>query len=213
MKINHPRTDLISEHDTIKALEDILLPGTKTRSRPCAGCMETCASCHSDTCLCHCSAYCRHVPHALSSEPTRYPIETAIAPLVYTLNSLGVLQPVWSCEGHDAESGRIAKFPQVWFYAKSSVHVQLLIAALDDLHQKSKLRFRWKINLNQFQQTLMPCYILAPELTSDTLIDIRFVRQDCYSLAAYLCDSMLAIANHHRQELLPQKRSNDKGTS
>lgn len=207
MKILHPRTDLIDTHDTIKAIEDILFPGQTNRSRPCQGCHKLCPKCQGNNCLCHCSAYCEYVPTALSAEPERYPLEAAIAPLVFELNRLGIIQTVWSCEGHENDAGQIVKLPQVWFYAKSPVHVQLLNVALSELKKQCRLRFAWRVALCTFQQALLPCYTLMPDIASETLIDIRFVRQDCYALAALLYDALYNIANKQRQALLEKRCS------
>lgn len=93
-----------------------------------------------------CHRYCHAAPLQLSSDPAS-PLEPLVAPLVFELKRLGVFHPCWSCEGHNDEAGQLLKFPRVWFYADSVVHIRALAKAVDRLFGAKRLSARWRVVL------------------------------------------------------------------
>ena len=94
--------------------------------RPCRDCERLCLQHGSTTCTCGCNFACPDAPIALTSDPDRYPIEPRILPLVFELNALKVVQPCWSCEGHNGLSEEVQKLPSVWFYVDDIVCAEVL---------------------------------------------------------------------------------------
>lgn len=94
-----------------------------------------------------CDRRCEYAPARLSSEPETYPLESKITPLVFELKKLGIFHPCWSCEGHNDHSGNLWKYPSVWFYSDSVVHVRALANAIEALNISVKLSARWNITL------------------------------------------------------------------
>ena len=101
-------------------------------------------------------------------------------PLVYALTSSGVFQPFWSCQGHADANGEVYRLPQVWFYANSQVHVQLLIKTLSALTAQQVLApdSNWQINLTYSDDELLPAYSLAPHPTASTVPDLVGLQQE-----------------------------------
>jgi hypothetical protein len=69
------------------------------------GCSRVCETCGSRGCQCECGPDCSDAARALSSQPSAYPIESGIVPLVYAFARTGLLHSCWSCEGHNHADG------------------------------------------------------------------------------------------------------------
>ncbi len=134
-----------------------------------------------------CNRDCPDLRFALSSDPKNYPLEPKIAPLVYELKLLQVFEPCWSCEGHLGLKGELWKMPEIWFYARSVVHVRLLAEAITELHERGLLKALWEVAICQTERDdIETCFSLRPgkikkavsldELQDDLDIFARFIR-------------------------------------
>lgn len=101
------------------------------------------ASCPNGTAR-RCHRNCPDIPWALSNSPRDYPLEPAVAPLVYELHRFGGIQTCWSCQGH-AGAGGVWKLPQVWFYAVSQMHLRILADAVAALSLSKRLHVDWEV--------------------------------------------------------------------
>jgi hypothetical protein len=108
-------------------------------------CTIRCPQCGSTGCQCKCSALCPEASWALSSDPTRHPIEPGIVPLVFEMTRLGMFEPCWSCEGHTQADGAVSKVPRVWFNCASMVHVRLLASGVTRLRARGMLQQAWHV--------------------------------------------------------------------
>lgn len=116
--------------------------------RPCRDCDKACPDHASTTCTCQCSFACPDAPTALTSDPERYPIEPRILPLVFELNALKVVQPCWSCEGHNGATEEVEKLPSVWFYADDIVYAELLNTYLIESYARRLTHVPWIVTLS-----------------------------------------------------------------
>jgi hypothetical protein len=78
----------------------------------------------------------------LSSDREKYSIEERIAPLVFEMQCLGVVEPCWPCEGHNGQDEKLWKRPDVWFYCDDVIHLRLLTDAIEGLYVARKLNFQ-----------------------------------------------------------------------
>jgi len=164
--------------------------------RPCGGCTKTCLKCGSTTCHCECSARCPDAAHMLSSEPDKFPIEAGIVPLVYVLADTGVIQTIWSCEGHLQPSGaELWKTPQVWFCADDAVAAQLLSVALFDLRESLHCS-DWLLRLVPIERGLTSVYSIEPRLEKhqDGAGMLKLLREDVQTIAERLPSSLQGLA-------------------
>lgn len=168
----------------------------KSNVRPCKGCAKTCQICGSTTCRCQCSARCPDAAQMLSSEPDKYPIEAGIVPLVYVLADTGIIQTIWSCEGHLQPSGaELWKTPQVWFSAEDGVAAQLLSIALFDLRESLHCS-DWVLRLVPVERGLTSVYSIEPRLKKDEdgARTLELLREDVQTIADRLPTSLRALA-------------------
>jgi len=123
-------------------------------------CSPDCQKFHASACSAHCS----DAPALLSSDPA-YPVEVAVAPLVFALKQMGVFDPCWSCEGHYDTSGNLWKLPRVWFYADSVVHVRVLSHAIKDMFHKGRISHNWEVSVTHSDDNnLATTFSLQPVL-------------------------------------------------
>lgn len=133
-----------------------------------------------------CHRTCVFAPARLSSEPETYPLEPLITPLVFELKKLGVFHPCWSCEGHTDNSGKVWKYPGVWFYSDSVVHVRALANAIDAMNTTLKLSARWNIAVT-FSDPDNPDTTFSLEPTNvDQDASLRTLQSDVSALAENL---------------------------
>ncbi len=159
--------------------------------RPCSTCDVPCPCSRSATCSCACSAACPLVPQALSSDPDRYPIEAGIVPLIYQLNVLRVVQPCWSCEGHEDDQHSLLKLPQVWFYSPSVVFPQLLAEAVHTQKFHKIIAHDWDVSVcvqdyGEFSTT----FVLKPHIDLGIHHILQGLRQDVKHLSLTLRDTV-----------------------
>jgi hypothetical protein len=128
-------------------------------------------------CQCMCSQACENLSQMLSSEPDTFPIEDAIAPLVFELKRTGLFTPCWSCEGHLNPAGQLWKLPQVWFYCSSTVHLRVLSDLLKSLELKKLLNTRWTVSVTHSDvdnlDTTFAVYPELPERAAPTLVSLQ----------------------------------------
>lgn len=153
-------------------------------------CDMICPSCGARNCQCQCHTACESMPTHLSSDPDKYPIEEAIAPLVFEMRRLGVIEPCWSCEGHNGPDGELWKRPAVWFYCDDVTHLRLLADVVDGLYMAQKLTYQWSIRIT-FSDTDCPdtVFALEPERRriegvklEDMRVDIRVLTENLHDL-------------------------------
>lgn len=130
--------------------------------RPCSGCVAPCACSGSPSCNCGCSRACPKAGAHLSTDPERYPIETAILPLVYELNALRGVEPCWSCEGHVGPNGELTRLPQVWFYASDGVLAHVLGSFIQHVTFRDRLSTPWIVAVTDFGAS-MTAYACRPD--------------------------------------------------
>ncbi len=169
---------------------------SRSNVRPCLGCSKTCKTCGSTTCRCQCSTKCPDAPRMLSSDPESFPIESGIVPLVYVLADTGVIQTVWSCEGHLQPSGaELWKSPQVWFCADDAVAAQLLSVAIFDLRERLHCA-DWLLRLVPIERGLTSVYAVEPRIETghDGAPTLELLREDVQTIAERLPTSLRALA-------------------
>ncbi len=137
-------------------------------------CKMVCTSCGATQCQCQCSAECPAIPAHLSSDPEKYPIEETIAPLVFEMHRLGVIEPCWSCEGHNGLDGKLWKRPAVWFYCDDVTHLRLLADVVEGLFVARKLNFQWQIRIT-YSDVECPDTVFALEPERRRLADAKLV--------------------------------------
>lgn len=150
--------------------------------RPCRGCERLCTDHASASCTCRCTFACPDAPAALTSDPEQYPIEPRILPLVFELNALKVVQPCWSCEGHNGLNTKVEKLPSVWFYVDDIVYAELLNTYLIGSYARRVTQVPWIVTLSPGpEDTAFSC---RPDLwgpsSGATLKDLQ---DDAFALA------------------------------
>jgi hypothetical protein len=130
----------------------------------------------------------------LSSEPEKFPIEAGIVPLVFVLADTGLIQTIWSCEGHlQPNSGTLWKTPQVWFCSDDPVVAQLLSVALFDLREKLHCA-GWFLRLVPIARGVTTVYSIEPHTDADGADEsmLELLREDVLTIAEEL-PSLLRI--------------------
>jgi hypothetical protein len=146
----------------IQDLRHLLEQPTSTERRVRPGCDKVCGcKARSRQCNCSCSAFCADAERHLSSDPQRHPIERRVLPLVYSLASLRVVHPCWSCEGHDMHNQSI-RLPQVWFYASSPLYPELITWHLAELEFRRETSQRWVVSVCQHTVRDATIFQVAP---------------------------------------------------
>jgi len=117
----------------------------------------------------------------LSSDP-RFEIESAILPLVFALNSTGVFQSCWSCEGHDVEH-QPRSAPSTWFYCEDFIFAELLTDHIYSLSVKKALHLPWQVELlGNLGRLDVPVLQLKPQFER-VPIDLSQAQKDVRVLA------------------------------
>lgn len=147
MKIDPKRVTKQKSTQERTSLLRILGQPSLEQVRPCPDCELPCASHVSRTCTCSCNTQCELAAQSLSSDPTRYPIESKIMPLVMQISALRVCQPCWSCEGHANQKGDILNLPCVWFYVDDMTVLEVFSHFLASASAQQNLACQWHIEV------------------------------------------------------------------
>lgn len=142
----------------------------------------------------------------MSSEPDKYPIETAILPLVYAFYTLRLTMPCWSCEGHNDPHGDIFKTPKLWFYSAHEFYPKLVAQYVSKLKGDRKLTNHWGIRVLPFSQSMYTTtYSLEPLDINAEPTDLTSLQQDIKIIAQDLREGLFKLASHYieRVELNP----------
>lgn len=174
MKIDKPKFNSLSKDQAIVELRNIIKQPKAAELPPCPGCSVP---------PINCSPSCPHAAGALSSDPVRYPVEPKVVPIVFEMATLRLIQPCWSCEGHMTADGSLGKCAQVAFYSASTLYPQLIVSYLDTLEAHKKLAYQWQVVVNSFGQTLMPTYVLKPDLNFCNDLRLGVLQQDFLTIA------------------------------
>jgi hypothetical protein len=131
------------------------------------------------------------VPQALSSDPACYPIEAGIVPLIYQLNVLRVVQPCWSCEGHEDDQHSLLRLPQVWFYSPSVVFPQLLTEAVHTQKFHKIISHDWYVSVCiQDYGESSTTFVLKPQIDLGVHHILQGLRQDIKRISLTLRDTV-----------------------
>ncbi len=193
----HQRDLTDSQKDVIRAALDKL--ERNEPGRVCGDhCSFVCPECSKTSCQCQCDTACPHIPHKLSSDPDKHPIEEGIAPLAFEMQRLGVFEPCWSCEGHNGLDGELWKRPAVWFYCDDLTHLRLLADVVENLYANDKLVFHWSVHIT-YTDKLYPEAIFALEPERRRVRDVKLedLRADVQALA----DNLHGMYHEHAGQL------------
>ena len=149
-------------------------------------CNVVCPTCSSTGCNCNCSSDCPDIPIQMTSD-ANFPIEGAIAPLVFELHRLGLFEPCWSCEGHNDMDGKLWKIPRVWFYCESVVQIRVLSDVLKNLEIEERIAVPWQVRLT-FSEENNPAttFSLEPEIGLDSRVTLDELRGDIRIITEFL---------------------------
>jgi hypothetical protein len=200
-----------------QALTVLLAQASDKEKRPCRACAVPCPCSQSRACCCACSVHCPLAPRYLSSNPDRYPIEPGIVPLVYQLNVLRVIQPCWSCEGHQTAQGQFLRLPQVWFYSASVVYPQLIAEIVHEQKFRRLLGNDWQVAVcPQDYGKSVTTFALKPIQEQEKPLDLRGLRRDVQTLSCTLVEQVRQSAREYLHDisvLLPSGVSAQRGLS
>ena len=157
MKIRNDAEQAADREQVLISLRDLISQPTDTQVRPCPNCHVSIVveSTSSTSSAASCSSKCQYASRMMSSEPEKFPIEEAIAPLVYALYTLRLLTPCWSCEGHLAVDGKIGKLPKVWFYCDSGFYPRMIAQVIGNLQAHHKIGYSWMVRVLPFSQSTL----------------------------------------------------------
>ena len=169
---------------TSKALHKLLNHPAPPMLRPCQDCTVSCPCSSSIVCGCNCSPECEHLATSLTSDPSKYPIETEIIPLVYALGCLEGCDTYWSCAGHEDKDGNLFKIPRAWFYTRSVVHVRLIQQHVATLSNTGKLNYSWfvRATFSDFDN-LDTGFSIEPENLNNSDMKLDQLHQDIVIIA------------------------------
>lgn len=201
MKISQPKhsTDLLILQ--IEDVGNIVSQLKDVTRRPCVNCSKACSCSHSVSCKCDCSIACAFIGEHLTSDKDKFPIETKILPIVYTLSEMNVCQTCWSCEGHNDANGNIIKLPQVWFYTNSMMLLRLLSDSMASFSGKGVI-YDWKISS---AYTARDCeynaFSLQPDLSFTPNAELLYLQKDIAVIAQELPLTLLKKASDYQKML------------
>ncbi|MEK6748606.1 MAG: hypothetical protein AABY83_05305 [Pseudomonadota bacterium] len=122
------------------------------------------------------------------------PIESYIAPLVFSLTTLKIFVTYWSCEGHCSRDGLWIRIPQVWFHCRSLAHVRLLHDWLSQQWIQKKISVPWVVMLTHAGLTLDTGFCLQPELNFHPEATLPMLQHDALHLGQALAPGLVAQA-------------------
>lgn len=205
MKIEGSNDDADYRGQRVRELRDVLNQPQVLGRRVCLGCGVRCPGCGSTICTCNCAPDCPDAPRYLSSEPEAHPVEPAIVALVYALNTLSKCSPCWSCEGHMDSAGRLIRPPQIWFYARATVHLSLINHTLFRLHVAGSLSCEWQVRVVDWGQKEDTAFSLEPALNTRDVekADLTALQRDAAAIARGLNSGVREAAEHYLANLAP----------
>ncbi len=157
-------------------------------------CRPDCPEAHNRAC----SRQCPQAPFALTSDP-EFPIESAIAPLVFELKATRIFEPIWSCEGHHDDHGAILRKPSIWFCCEQLPHARFLAEAVSSLRIEARLSADGRVSLcspgHSSEHT-----ILALETDGATASPLAELQGDVSSMAQHLRPRMARLARKAQAE-------------
>lgn len=195
----HQRDLTDTQRKAIKTTIDALERDRQGQGRVCGShCTLVCKTCGSTQCQCQCNSRCPEIPAYLSSDPEKYPVEEAIAPLVFEMQRLGVVEPCWSCEGHIDLDGKLWKRPAIWFYCDDVIHLRLLADAVEGLFVARKLNFQWQIRIT-YSDADCPdtVFALEPERRRLANAKLEDMRADIQTLA----ENLYGLVHEHAKRI------------
>ena len=196
MKIIKPRPDPEFDAQTAGELGHLLRQPAPEEARPCPGCDVPCPCSASISCACGCSVKCHYAPRQMSSDPDQHPVEPGIAPLVFALYAIRVVEPCWSCEGHMGPGDELLRPPSVWFYARSSTYPMLMAEYVSELAAAKKTANRWHLCLVSFGDGNDGCPVFSIEPNLDTAKDdLMSLRRDVRVIAEGFEAGIRALAS------------------
>jgi len=146
-----------------------------------------------------CSINCPEAAFQMSSDPDLYPIEKHVVPIVYSLYTLRLLMPCWSCEGHLDASHNISKLPKIWFYSVSPFYAKLVSQVLTDLRQKRRIKNDWIVIILPFSQSMFTLtYSIEPksdQYSSD--LELTSLQNDMSIIGENLRCEVLKLASKY----------------
>ncbi len=200
MKINDDRFAAQKKPEIKSALVNLISQPSEKQQRPCPGCEVPVGLSGSTTSTEQCNLHCPNAPKQMSSDPERYPIEPAIAPLVYAFYTLKLLTPCWSCEGHNDNQGNLLKTPKLWFYAADDFYARLVAQYVSSLKARRLLNHDWMITLLPFSQSAFTTtYCLEPAGVNTDMTTLHTLQQDVLTIAEHLRSELHELANHYIQ--------------
>ena len=133
----------------------------------------------------------------MSSEPGDS-VEAGIVPLVFALFTLAAVTPYWSCEGHPAPDGTIARTPQVWFWSRSQVAPHVVGDALWALYFRRVTSVEWVVATTHSPRgPLEPAYAIRPDLRFVKTADLARLQGDDHAIADALADTVRELARRY----------------
>jgi hypothetical protein len=197
MKIRNDAEQATDREQVLISLRDLISQPTDTQVRPCPNChvpvgAESMASTSSAA---SCSSQCQYAPRMMSSEPEKFPIEEAIAPLVYALYTLRLLTPCWSCEGHLGEDGKIGKLPKVWFYCDSDFYPRMIAQVIGNLQAHHKIGYSWMVRVLPFSQSTFSTTYSIEAGQSDA--PLASLQKDVVVIGQQIRQQMLRLAHDY----------------
>lgn len=202
MYIPQPSLDQNDVANLVSDLKLLISQPTAKQSPPCLNCSKDDIV---DWTRNNCSPKCVRAPYALSEDPSLYPIEEHVVPLVFELTSMRIVQTCWSCEGHINIAGEIWKYPQVSFYTKTPIYSQLICNYLADLHINKKIKYPWEIVLSSFGRTWDVTYTIKCDLNRITKPSIFAMQKDLLVMADNLSDKIKIEASNLIKEIEENK--------
>lgn len=182
----------------IEELQHLLDQPSAQESRPCPQCDRLCLRHESSTCTCSCTSDCSWAPLEMSSDSERYPVEPGIVPMVFSLNTLRVCMPCWSCEGHFKDNGfELSKVPKVWFYARSQLYPRMISEYLTQLNFRRKLNYDWNICLTFSESRFEPAYSIEPKVTSLETLKLDLLQKDSRVIGENLREGIFELAKEY----------------
>lgn len=195
----HQRDLTDTQKKAIEAAIDRLEQNQHGQGRVCGShCKIVCSTCGATQCQCQCHANCPEIPVHLSSDPEKYPIEAAIAPLVFEIQRLGVFEPCWSCEGHDGLDGKLWKRPAIWFYCDDVIYLRLLADAIEDLYLAKKLTFHWQVKIT-YSDVASPDTVFALEPERRRLAEVKL--EDMRGDIRVIAENLYEFVHEHARKI------------
>ena len=198
MKIKDAHFNVEAKLKTKIELIDLLNQPSDKDERPCPGCRLVFPGVNI-TSTTQCSINCPEAAFQMSSDPDLYPIEKHVVPIVYSLYTLRLLMPCWSCEGHLDASHNISKLPKIWFYSVSPFYAKLVSQVLTDLRQKRRIKNDWIVIILPFSQSMFTLtYSIEPksdQYSSD--LELTSLQNDMSIIGENLRCEVLKLASKY----------------